>query len=457
MSKDSSVKASFDSYGEYNMYRDGPSYGDYFDLDFTINQNNSVTVSGTMGSKANHNLTTPSFTWSVFDFFNPDYAILPVVVRQNNTNNDYLFFKVPRNSTYYAYNGNQKQDGSYTLCFYCSEPFDLHIQNRWLVYQHYNAGSTVTFPDYSSYLFGCNNYTDSTLSDLIYPESVVIPDAQFENYEDTTTYGNTLINGEFTYFYFKVPKTGEQPTPAWVYFHDTTDHDPISFDYVNGSTSVYIDLLERTYIDTQQSYFYDYAYYNDSTYQYYAVPCVLPFGSYNNNSSYSLTLMWTDDDGATVKQKDFDWTTSFSAAGIDKQKENQDNLMLNNLNAINDYINNKGYNTGAIIGNMPNSSGYNSPTDSGINSIFTALYNAFTSTETQSVRFYFPYSNDSYIDIPSDLVTSKLPSSILFIIQTVYWFVICRFIIKDIAGIAQKAKSGEILDGSSDNIKTDLL
>lgn len=148
------------------------------------------------------------------------------------------------------------------------------------------------------------------------------------------------------------------------------------------------------------------------------------------------------------------WTTAFSEKAI----LNDQIRMQDSIDNINGFLNNDKYNNGNIINNMPNSNQYTSPTDSGIDSIFTALYNAFTTNQTQTVRFVIPFTNEQYIDIPSDLVTSRLPQSIIILIQSVYWYVICRYIIKDIANIAEKAKSGEILDGSSDgNIKTDLL
>lgn len=134
------------------------------------------------------------------------------------------------------------------------------------------------------------------------------------------------------------------------------------------------------------------------------------------------------------------------------------NNINNNIEDTNSFLKDDSYDKDNIIDNMPSSSEYSDPTEDGINNIFISLKNAFTSTETQTVRFYVPFSNGQYIDIPSDLVTSKLPEPILMLIQTFYWYIIGKFIIKDIAKIVEKAKSGEILDSGSDgNIKTDLL
>ena len=322
----------------------------------------------------------------------------------------------------------------------------------------YNANGIYYW--YSSF----DVYSDSTYHTILYTgvgtPDVPIEEPVFENYEDTEHFGNTLVNGEFTYFYFKIPHVEEPFTPFWFYFHDITDVPIPSDDYYNGSTSVFINLNDAVSNSVGLNYIYRYL--TQDGYDYYAVPSVSPFGSYLNGHTYRLVLEWTYDSGVTADSKSFQWTTDFSQAGITKQDENKNDAMLSGINSLyksqqemNNFLNDNSYNSN---NNMPNSSEYTSPTDSGIDSIFTALYNAFTTNQTQTVRFVIPFTNEQYIDIPSDLITSRLPQVIIILIQSVYWYVICRYIVKDIASIAEKAKSGEILDGSSDgNIKTDLL
>ena len=192
-----------------------------------------------------------------------------------------------------------------------------------------------------------------------------------------------------------------------------------------------------------------------------------------NGMSYKIKLSWVNPENATeVQSVEYSWTMSLTTEQqtTEEQKTQQEiNQGINNLNnsindlnntqqETNDFLKDNTYDKNNITDNMPSSDEYSSPTESGFDNIFQRFYNAFTTTETQNVRFEFPNSNGQYIEIPSDLVISKIPQPILFLIQALYWFIFCRFIIKDIAKTAEKAKSGEILDDTSDgNIKTDLL
>lgn len=280
----------------------------------------------------------------------------------------------------------------------------------------------------------------------------------FENYEDTTHYGDTLVTGEFTYFFFKVrknPNWDDVPSPCFFYFHDITNFS-IPFDtYVNDTTSVFFDLNEQ---GTFKNHAYLYAFDFSGDYIKYAVACALPFGSYKNNSTYQLNLFYIDPITDERHEKTYTWTTNFTSAGISKQNAIEDDNMLSNINSLRSLYNKDfNINDNELIKMFPSSSNYISPTENGINTIFNSFYNAFTTTETTSFIFEIPFSNGQTIEIPSDLITSKIPSYILYIIQTLYWFIICRFIVKDIAKIVQKAKSGEIFEDNTSNIKTDLL
>lgn len=146
----------------------------------------------------------------------------------------------------------------------------------------------------------------------------------------------------------------------------------------------------------------------------------------------------------------------------EQKTQDEINSGINNLNdtmqETNDFLKDDSYNKSEISSNMPNSDSYTIPTNEGFNNIFTSFINAFTTEQTTTVRFYIPFTNGAYIDIPSDLTISKIPAPLLLIIQTFYWFMICRYIVKDIASYAEKAKSGDIITGSTDtNIKTEIL
>lgn len=125
------------------------------------------------------------------------------------------------------------------------------------------------------------------------------------------------------------------------------------------------------------------------------------------------------------------------------------------LNDINGFLNNSGYNQSSIVSSMP-STNIQDPSENQINNIFTMIRSAFSTTNAQNVVIALPHTDDTII-LPADLVTSHIPPVILAIVQGFYWYLICRFIIKDITKTVENAKSGEILDAKYGNIKTELL
>lgn len=240
-------------------------------------------------------------------------------------------------------------------------------------------------------------------------------------------------------------------------FYDTTNEDSK-------------DVVVQSIILNQNSAFYEEG---ANDFEYVITARFLDWFKVVNGRSYKARLSWVDlNNPLNTQSVEYSWTMALTAEQqqTEEQTTQQEiNQGINNLNEninelnntqqeTNDFLKDDSYDKNNITDNMPSSSEYQSPTDSGIDNIFTSFMNAFTSTQTQTVRFEFPNSNGQYVDIRSDLVTSKIPQPILILIQSFYWFVIARYIVKDVAHTAEKAKSGEILDDTSDgNIKTDLL
>lgn len=252
----------------------------------------------------------------------------------------------------------------------------------------------------------------------------------FVNYDDSN-WGDSLVTGEFYYFYINANDTSK----IILYFYDET--------YSIGNED---GIFWGGEFDENSPY----AMRDGNDNLYWAFRKDIPFGSYQNNHNYHLSFQYLDNDGHYQSSQVYQWTTDFSQQVIDDEQSSVMGDINKGINDTNNFLNDKNYNKSDITSNMPNSDSYVSPTDEGIDNIFTSFVNAFTSSNTQTVRFVIPNSNGQYIDIPSDLVTSKLPQPILILIQSFYWFLICRYIVKDISKIAEKAKSGEILDGNSD-------
>lgn len=134
---------------------------------------------------------------------------------------------------------------------------------------------------------------------------------------------------------------------------------------------------------------------------------------------------------------------------------NQQNA--NNLQNINDSINNSDV-------DFSNDS---LPTDSteditaeGINGIFTSIYNAFCTGSAQDIVFPIPFTGKEITLSPNyvrEMLNSSNANWVINFIEIFWWYIISRFIIKDISKKITKIKSGNIENIENDNIKEEML
>lgn len=129
----------------------------------------------------------------------------------------------------------------------------------------------------------------------------------------------------------------------------------------------------------------------------------------------------------------------------------------NGVSNIDSFLNDDKTDTSTITDNMPSAPDLENPTENGFNNIFDTLRSAFTGQNYRDLEFEIPFTNGKKITIPSNLTEQHVPTTIVVLIRMVYWFFISRFIVKDIAGYVEKAKSGDIFDSKESNIKTDML
>lgn len=116
--------------------------------------------------------------------------------------------------------------------------------------------------------------------------------------------------------------------------------------------------------------------------------------------------------------------------------------------------------------NIDNSS-INLPTDNsnditqeGLNGIFTSIYNAFCIGEPQDIVFPIPFTNKNITLKPNyvrQMLTDSGANWVITIIEAFWWYLISRFIIKDITNKITKIKSGNIENIENSNIKGDML
>lgn len=99
-------------------------------------------------------------------------------------------------------------------------------------------------------------------------------------------------------------------------------------------------------------------------------------------------------------------------------------------------------------------------TSSGFDSIFTIIYNAFCTTQSQPLVVNLPFI-DTPMEIKPDLLSSALKkdsrlNALLLFIQSFWWFKISYSIFKDINRYIERLKSGNITSDDG-NIKTEVL
>lgn len=109
--------------------------------------------------------------------------------------------------------------------------------------------------------------------------------------------------------------------------------------------------------------------------------------------------------------------------------------------------------------NLPTDTTEN-PTENGLNNIFDLIYNGFTQGQAQDIVFPIPFTDKSFKIEPRYLESALRNNNaewVITIIQAFWWYLISRFIIKDITKKIRKIKSGNIEDIQNNNIKEDML
>lgn len=135
--------------------------------------------------------------------------------------------------------------------------------------------------------------------------------------------------------------------------------------------------------------------------------------------------------------------------------------------AVNDATNAVNNLTDTVTDSNVEDSSIDLPTDSsnditqeGIDGIFTNMYNAFCSGTAKDIVFPIPFT-DKNITLSANYVRQMLSNNggswVITLIEAFWWYLISRFIIKDIANKVTKIKSGNIDSLENNNIKGDML
>lgn len=417
------------------------------ELVWNIDSSGIVTVSGTLwGANVNGNFST-LVNSELLDYWDNEYSYYPYV-RENYSRIYYGYFKVPRGESFYcvrtgSHNEFAAYSGSGSFFWYDSYYKDSSYKNN---------GFTIS--NYTCYPL-CNLYSDSSLTSTMFtfvdPSSVESFKApSLLNYDDTENWGNSLYTGEFTYFFID----SYTDKPIRVYMYDQTDMSVDSNYNLNGVYSWSITLPDVD--DNGNSlYLYDT---NDGQYK-YAIPCTVPFGSYRDKRDYHLVIEYQDD-ADRWDSVHYYWTTDFTQAGTTKQEENKEDKMLSGINSLyqsqrelNNFLSGTNYNSDDI--KLPEIE-INFEQEHFLDEIFSKIRNTFVNDSYVDVEIPVPFSENT-ITIPSNYIEEHIPAILINLIRLFYWFIIGRYIFKDVFGYVDSLRQGDFFMQSEKDIKTEVL
>lgn len=332
----------------------------------------------------------------------------------------------------------------------------------------------------------CYWYNESTDSVDLFWSGVAIGHGELDMTHMAANF-NLYKNADMTggYYYIYNPSTHTQP-----YFitssNDLENFDNLQFLEINPGDfkdSIYL----RLYNSTDNSLLFDkkltdYDQYlervdisNPFSDLIYRIPIsALPSFNLINSKDYEFRLVYYNQDDVlsnvsvffkpTVSQNINNATNSDINNSL-----NETNKKLDNIDSKTEETNNKLDNlnkditssdvSGIDASSLP-SIDVNDPTEAGIDSIFTNLYNAFCSGEPQDIVFPIPFTNKN-ITLNATYVQDMLQNNnagwLLIFIQAFWAYLFSRFIIKDISSKIGKIQSGNIEDIQNSNIKEDML
>lgn len=179
----------------------------------------------------------------------------------------------------------------------------------------------------------------------------------------------------------------------------------------------------------------------------------------NTSIAFTLTCSPSFEDVNTWDLGTYALSITQEQADIINANTNQQitNNNADNIQNINDSINNS--DVDFSDSSLP-SDNTEDITQEGINGIFTSIYNAFCTGSPQDIVFPIPFTGKE-ITLSPNYVRQMLSSSnaewVINFIEIFWWYIISRFIIKDISKKITKIKSGNIENIENDNIKEEML
>lgn len=380
-------------------------------------------------------------------------------------------------SPYIIFFEKEAIDNGAKVCFYKPTSFDYLFYMKFSQPIYTSVYNNSNTPMYSHSLTDASNFGFNSLN----TENLTFESNLPVIYSDTTY--TDVIYSNFVNPYFS---------------NSVSDLETFNFDYftINGGTMPYKNIIEGIEHTAQLSLDYNYkgVRTNIDLKNYLQVVdntwiINIPYNVINNNVlvkngenfyyRFTYSLYGTNYSGGISVSGTYNLTTdaenTINAEGnkelLNQLQSNQNstnqkldeqtsaiNNQTNKIQDLNDNISDS--NVDDFNQNTLPSDSTNDITQDGVNGIFTSIYNAFCTGEPVNIDFPIPNTNKSISLSPSyvyDSLSNFGGGFVVTLIQTFWWYLISRFIVKDIVDKINKIKSGNIENIETTNIRGDML
>lgn len=338
---------------------------------------------------------------------------------------------------------------------------------HYLVFNDISNIETISSDTFRFSSSSFSQYGNDVFSEPIYNKTASLIPYNNETFENLNVYfyggntGNSELNNPSIKAPFIVNDENNLSSGTFQYltinsggYNSTNFKDfyLLTFDY-NANDDSYENFLPKSEIlITNKTNDNGYSVYQNSDGSYlFTLPSNLLKLDFRNNRNYSLKLAYkekTEFEGQVIETWNYIQEVYFTVTGMTVQDS-----VDNGFSDIEDDLTSSDID---IDSNLPNDN-TTDITSSGFDSIFNTIYNTVSGTNSNPLVITLPFVNKSFT-ISKETVYGNLDLGLLgTLINTVWFFLVSVFIVKDISKKINKIKSGEIDNIENNNIKEDML
>lgn len=176
-----------------------------------------------------------------------------------------------------------------------------------------------------------------------------------------------------------------------------------------------------------------------------------------NGNKYLFTLTYLDNSNNTHTLS-YWFNLVYDSATVENIQDNTQQDIKNTFEETQSFLTDSNVDYDTIVGNFEESRvNFNFTGTNYLTTFFQFLTNIFVTDNYQDFVFTIPNSNGQTITIPADYMETHIPTGIIGLIRIFYWYMISRYIIKDIFGIIDRLRAGKVTDIDNNDIKADML